>query len=222
MQTIERSPKCAEKRFYMNHSINPYPDTDPKADPEFCASTSIRTLSLSKGLMENTRFLQLLDALIDNIFKRLEDNSVQPKIRDALKAIQLRQKVAKSSETEKIFWELIESIRTDELNKIYPRILNLEDQIINTIIGLKQQVKNGILPVKTITDTFNQGRSKESKLTYHRIGRLLSSLGFRKAKTHAGTYAILWDDDLLFQNKFSEDEKNEKQPSASPASPACL
>jgi len=161
--------------------------------------------------MENTRFLQLLDALIENIIKRLEDNSVQPKIRDALKAIQLRHKVAKSSETEKIFWELIESIRTDELKKIYPRILTLEDQIIKTVIGLKQQVRNGILPVKTITDTFNQGRSKESKLTYHRIGRLLSSMGFRKAKTHAGTYAILWDDNLLFQNKFSEDEKNEKK-----------
>jgi hypothetical protein len=174
---------------------------------------------LSKGLMENTRFLQLLDKLIDNIIKRLEDNSVQPKIRDALKAIQLRQKVAKSSETEKIFWELLESIRDDELNKLYPKILNLEDQITKTIIGLKHQVKNGILPVKLITDTFNQGRSKESKLTYHRIGRLLSSMGFRKAKTHAGTYAILWDDDLLFQNKFSEDEKNEKKPSASPACP---
>jgi hypothetical protein len=204
----------------MNHSII--------QDPELYASTSVgdsersrtaRTLSstprslrleesLSKGLMENTRFLQLLDKLIDNIIKRLEDNSVQPKIRDALKAIQLRQKVAKSSETEKIFWELLESIRDDELNKIYPQILNLEDQITKTIIGLKQHVKNGILPVKLITDTFNQGRSKESKLTYHRIGRLLSSMGFRKAKTHAGTYAILWDDDLLFQNKFSEDEKN--------------
>jgi hypothetical protein len=157
--------------------------------------------------MENTMLLQLLDKLIDNIFKRLEDNSLQPKIRDALKAIQLRQKVAKSSETENMFWDLIESIRTEEMERLYPRILSLEDQIIKTIIGLKLQVKNGILPVKLITDTFNQGRSKESKLAYHRIGRLLSSMGFRKAKTHAGTYAILWDDDLLYQNKFSEDGK---------------
>ena len=108
------------------------------------------------------------------------------------------------------------------MERLYPRILTLEDQIIKTIIGLRQQVKNGILPVKLITDTFNQGRSKESKLTYHRIGRLLSSMGFRKAKTHAGTYAILWDDDLLSQNKFFEDEKKRKKASASPARPACL
>jgi hypothetical protein len=35
-------------------------------------------------------------------------------------------------------------------------------------------------------------------------------MGFRKAKTHAGTYAILWDDNLLSQCTFSHDEKNEK------------
>jgi len=99
---------------------------------------------------------------------------------------------------EKIFWDEIEAIRQEELPKLYPEeAVSLESQIQNTIIGLKHLVKNGILPVKTITDTFNQGRSKESQLTYRRIGGLLSSMGFRKAKTHAGTYAILWDDNLL-------------------------
>jgi hypothetical protein len=190
----------------MNHSIIRDPDTDPR---------------------ENSKHSQLLDILIERCIKRLEDKSYQPRMRGALKAIQLRQKlseaksvgVAKASEAEKIFWELIESIRRDELKKLPPQILNLEAQILSIIIALKQQVKNGILPVKTITDTFNQGKSKESRLTYHRIGRLLSSMGFRKVKTHAGAYAILWDDDLLSQNKFSEDEKNEKQASACPASP---
>jgi hypothetical protein len=167
--------------------------------------------------LRESRFLQLLDALIENIFKRLENNSLQPKIRDALKAIQLRQNVAKSSETEKLFLELIESIGIDELKRFYPQTFKLESQIQNTIIGLKQQVKNGILPVKLITDTFNQSRSKESKLTYHRIGRLLSSMGFRKAKTRTGTYAILWDDNLLPKQESSNDEKNEKQSTVSPA-----
>jgi hypothetical protein len=171
----------------------------------------------SEIFLRESRFLQLLDALIENTFRRLENNSLQPKIRDALKAIQLRQKVAKASESEKLFWELIESIGTDELKKLYPQTFKLESQILNTIIGLKQQVKNGILPVKIITDTFNQGRSKESKLTYHRIGRLLSSMGFRKAKTRTGTYAILWDDNLLPKQESSNDEKNEKQSTVSPA-----
>ncbi|KPL03853.1 MAG: hypothetical protein AMJ73_05170, partial [candidate division Zixibacteria bacterium SM1_73] len=101
----------------------------------------------------------------------------------ALKAIQLQQKVAKKSQAEKIFWDEIEAIRQDELPKLYPEeTVSLESQIQNTIIGLKHQVKNGILPVKIIN---------------RRIGGLLSSMGFRKAKTHAGTYAILWDDNLL-------------------------
>ena len=162
--------------------------------------------------------LKFLKTLIDKLIKRLEDDSYKPKVQDALKAIQLQQKVAKTSEVErsethraeKIFWDEIEAIRQEELPKLYPEeAVSLESQIQNTIIGLKHLVKNGILPVKIITDTFNQGRSKESQLTYRRIGGLLSSMGFRKAKTHAGTYAILWDDQLLSQNTFSNDEKNE-------------
>lgn len=189
----------------MNHLI----DTDDKEveDPE-----------LHQG--EDPALLKFLETLIDKSIKRLEDKSFKPKVQDALKAIQLKQKIAKTSEAEKIFWQEIEAIRRDELIKLYPEPISLEAQILSTIIGLKQQVKNGILPVKTITDTFNQGKSKESQLTYHRIGRLLSSMGFRKAKTQTGTYAILWDDNLLSQNTFSNDEKNVKQTPVSPVSPA--
>jgi hypothetical protein len=189
----------------MNHLI----DTDDKEveDPE-----------LHQG--EDPALLKFLETLIDKAIKRLEDKSFKPKVQDALKAIQLKQKIAKTSEAEKIFWQEIEAIRRDELIKLYPEPIRLEAQILSTIIGLKQLVKNGILPVKTITDTFNQGKSKESQLTYHRIGRLLSSMGFRKAKTQTGTYAILWDDQLLSQNTFSNDENNVKQPPVSPASPA--
>ena len=165
--------------------------------------------------------LKFLETLIDKLIKRLEEDSYKPKVQDALKAIQLQQKVVKTSEAEKFFWQEIEAIRNEELTKLYPETISLESQIQSTILGLKHLVKNGILPVKAITDAFNQVKSKESQLSYRRIGQLLSTMGFRKAKTHAGTYAILWDDQLLSQNTFSSDEKNEKQPSASPACPAC-
>jgi len=217
-------------------------------DPEFCASTlfilneveGLSTLSLSKGQKEDPKDLKLLEILIDKSIKRLQKNSCEPRIQDALKAIQLKRKlsqaksvgVVKTSEVErsethraeKIFWQEIEAIRSEELPKLYPEPMDpdgLEAQLLTTITGLKHHLKNGILPLKTIADAFNQGRSKESRLSYHRIARLLSAMGFRKAKTHAGTYAILWDDNLLYENTFSNDEKNEKQPSASPASPAC-
>ncbi|MGB7063001.1 MAG: hypothetical protein WBF13_11700, partial [Candidatus Zixiibacteriota bacterium] len=103
--------------------------------------------------------LKFLKTLIDKLIKRLEEDSYKPKVQDALKAIQLQQKVAKTSEAEKFFWQEIEAIRNDELPKLYPQSNNLEDQLLSAIIGLKEQVKNGILPVKIIADTFNQGRS---------------------------------------------------------------
>ena len=188
-------PPLMEKN-HMNHLI----DTDPQ-DPNSDCETIVDPESCRR---EDTNYSKLLDILIERSIKRLEDKSYKPRIRDALKAIQLKQEVVKTSEAEKIFWQEIEAIRNEELPKLYPESTNLEAQIQNTIIGLKQQVKNGILPVKTITDlktqnsgTFNQAKSKESRLTYHRIGRLLSSMGFRKAKTRTGTYAILWDDNLL-------------------------
>jgi hypothetical protein len=160
---------------------------------------------------EEPKDLRLLEILIDKSIKRLEEDSCEPKIRDALKAIQLKQKVAKTSEAEKTFWQLIDDIRRQELGPTANELAeskdkhefcvlrseNLEAQILNTIMGLKEQVKNGILPVKTITDTFNQGKSKESRLTYPRIGRLLSTMGFRKAKTGRGASAILWDEDFI-------------------------
>ena len=163
-------------------------------DPEFCQK-------------EDPKDLKLLEILIDKSIKRLQENSCEPRIQDALKAIQLKQKVVKTSEAEKIFWQEIEAIRREELPKLYPEPIepiSPEARLLKTIIGLKHQVKNGILPLKTIADAFNQGRSIESRLSYHRIARLLSAIGFRKVKTHGGYSAIIWDDKLLSQNTSSD------------------
>ena len=165
----------------MNHPIDQDPETNPS---------------------EDSRYLKFIELLIDKSIKRLQSKSYKPKIQDALRAIRLKDKVFQTSEAEKSFWEEIEAIRNDELPKLYPATepLDLESQITNTIAGLKYLVTNGILPVKTITDTFNQNRSKESRLTYSRIGRLLSTMGYRKARTPNGCSAILWDDQLTTQN----------------------
>ncbi len=149
--------------------------------------------------------LRLLEILIDKAIKTLEDNSCKPRIRDALKAIQLKEKVAKKSDAEKFFWEQIEEIRQEELPKLYPDSKDtegLEAQLLTAIARLKHHLKNGILPLKLIADTFNQSRSEESRLSYQRIARLLSKIGFRKAKTHGGYSAILWDENLLPPNAF--------------------
>jgi hypothetical protein len=55
-----------------------------------------------------------------------------------------------------------------------------------------------VLPVKTITDAFNQGKSRECHLTYQRVGRLLSTMGFQKARA-GNNSAILWDEKQIDQ-----------------------
>ena len=152
--------------------------------------------------------LKLLEILIQKIIEKLEQNSYEPRVQDALKAIQLREKLVKKSEAEEIFWQEIDGIRTSELErleKLDSKTENLQAQILRTIIRLKYEVKNGMLPVKTITDTHNQGKSKESQsqdpefgLTYQRIGRLLSKMGFQRARA-GNNSAILWDEEKIDQ-----------------------
>ena len=171
--------------------------------------------------------LKFLKTLIDKLIKRLEEDSYKPRVQDALKAIQLQQKVAKTSEAEKFFWQEIENIRNEELPKLYPEPTSLQVQIQETILGLKDLVKNGILPLKTITDAFNQARSEQGRLTCHRMAPLLSTMGFTKAKTPNGCSAIIWDDGLLPQDTSfealdsskQEGEKNENELQKAPESP---
>ncbi len=181
------------------------------------------------------RYLEFIELLIDKSTKRLKSESFygelrtnKPRIQDALRAIRLKDKVFKTSEGEKAIWDLIEEVRQEELPKMYPKPepVDLESEIRNTILELRFQVENGILPVKSITDAFNQGRSPESQLTYHRVGQILSEMGFRKSRTNTGSYAILWDDKLLMlppsshsQNELSDLEEDEKYESESPVSP---
>jgi tRNA U38,U39,U40 pseudouridine synthase TruA len=150
---------------------------------------------------EEPKDLKLVEILIDKIIKKLEENSFQPKVQDALKAIQLKQKLVKTSEAEKTFWQAIDEIRTSELERLESlenRTEDVQAQILRTIIRLKYEVKNGVLPVKTITDAFNQEKSEECHLTYQRIGRLLSTMGFQKGKA-GNNSAILWDEEKIDQ-----------------------
>jgi hypothetical protein len=61
--------------------------------------------------------LRLLELLIKKFIDKLEKNGFVPKAQDVLKAIQLKQKLAKSAEAEKLFWELLDELRDEELRK---------------------------------------------------------------------------------------------------------
>lgn len=163
--------------------------------------------------------LKFLETLIDKLIRRLDEDSYKPRVQDALKAIQLKQKVAKTSEGEKAFWDMIEEGRQEELPKMYPEENNLESQIKAAIFSLRFEVKNGILPVKAITDAYNLGKSEETRLSYPRIGRLLNNMGFAKAKTSNGSSAIFWNDNLLSPKVHYLDEKIKKESPETPETP---
>ena len=61
--------------------------------------------------------LRLLEMLINKFIEKLEKNGFEPKVQDALKAIQLKQKLAQTSEAEELFWELLDQLRNEELRK---------------------------------------------------------------------------------------------------------
>jgi hypothetical protein len=151
--------------------------------------------------------LKLVETLIDKIIKRLEEDSFQPKVQDVLRAIQLKQKLSeaksggsdKTSEAEKRFWQDIDEIRRSESEKfenLESQTENLQAQVLKNMLRLKYEVKNGLLPVKTITDALNQEKSTEHRFTYQRIGRLLTTMGFQKARA-GNNSAILWNEDQI-------------------------
>lgn len=111
---------------------------------------------------------------------------------DILKPLQQVIRMVKP-EREQSFLRLIRKL---EAEKLIEKAESLEAQILMTLIGLKGQVERGILPVKAITDAFNEGRSEKSQVTYQRIGRRLSAMGFKKARA-GNNAAILWDQENI-------------------------
>jgi hypothetical protein len=91
-----------------------------------------------------------------------------------------------------LFMGLVRDLAKDRL---IDKSDSLEAQILLVLESLRGQVERGILPVKTITDTFNEGKGEEAKFSYQRMGRKLNGLGFRKGKTGDGASAILWDEE---------------------------
>ena len=84
-----------------------------------------------------------------------------------------------------------------EADRLIEKAESLEAQILNALISLEAQVAHGVLPVKAITDRFNEGKHEKIKVTYQRVGRRLTAMGFKKARGNDGAAVILWDDDIL-------------------------
>ena len=97
-------------------------------------------------------------------------------------------------EREGAFLRLVRQIEEERLTE---KADSLEAHILAVVARLGDQVERRLLPVKKITDAFNEGRPEKAQVTYQRIGRRLSAMGFKKDRGGDGAFAIVWDEELL-------------------------
>ena len=116
---------------------------------------------------------------------------------DILKPLQQIIRLVKP-EREPLFLQLIKEL---EETRLIEKTDSLEAQILRQIIGLKEVINKGTLPVKDITDSLNADRPDKYQLSYQRIGRRLLAMGFKKAWTATGTAAIILDEEAIEQLK---------------------
>ncbi|HUU29587.1 MAG TPA: CHC2 zinc finger domain-containing protein [archaeon] len=116
---------------------------------------------------------------------------------DILKPLQQIIRLVKP-EREPSFLRLIRQIESE---KLIEKADSLEAQILMVLIGLEDEVERGILPVKKITDAFNEGKSEKSQVTYQKVGRRLTAMGFKKARASDGASTIIWDKESIERMK---------------------
>ena len=90
--------------------------------------------------------------------------------------------------------EILDLVRYIEGERLIEKSDSFEAQILRTILSLEDKVLNGILSNMAITDATNKDRPDRHKLSYHKVGRILSAMGFAKSRTNEGASAIIWDD----------------------------
>ena len=94
-----------------------------------------------------------------------------------------------------------------------------EAQILKAIKDLRDDVENGKLSNKLITDALNIGRLDGKKLTPRYVSGQLAALGFKKGTTKTGASAILWDDDQIafFSDEYGLEQSSEPSESSVPS-----
>lgn len=93
-----------------------------------------------------------------------------------------------------VFLELVEQVKHAGDAQEQPGLLA---ELVGVLHGLAVRVQHGALPVKVVTEAWNQARPLGCGLTPHRVGRLLGELGFQKRTVGNGSAAIIWNPEFL-------------------------
>jgi len=92
---------------------------------------------------------------------------------------------------------LMKLVKELESDRMIDKSDSFEAHLLKVILDLKDNVERGILSIKLITDTFNEDKQDRFQITYQRVGRRLSAMGFKKGKNPDGASAIIWDSESI-------------------------
>jgi hypothetical protein len=88
-------------------------------------------------------------------------------------------------------------VREFEAERLVEKADSLEARILMMILQLRERVSRERLPVKLITDVFNEDRPERNRITYQMVGRRLSAMEFKKTRMADGGSAIIWDEEKI-------------------------
>ena len=130
-----------------------------------------------------------------NMEKKLPDVKKPAKRRlgDILKPL-LQVMLVVNPDRKDMFLKLVEILKDQ---KKLEGMESLEARLLMVAVGLEEEVKYALLAIKIITDTFNEDRTEKCKISYQRVGKVFTALGFKKGKLSDGASAIIWDSKLI-------------------------
>ncbi len=95
--------------------------------------------------------------------------------------------------------ELLDLIAELESPPVPARADSLEAQLLHCLASLRDRVEAGRLPVKLITEAFNEGKPETMHVSSASIGKRLAALGLAKVRANGGRSSVLWNETCLRQ-----------------------
>ena len=97
-------------------------------------------------------------------------------------------------EAEGTFYRLVEELQK---KRGMEKSESIEGQVLRAILNNRNIVDKGVLPISVITEEVNRERTTKFQFTSQRIGKIVTALGFDRARMSDGKAAIIWDDNKI-------------------------
>jgi hypothetical protein len=95
---------------------------------------------------------------------------------------------------EKAFLAFVADLRRERRQE---KSETLEGELLRVLDGLREKVREDLLPVRLVTQALNDGRPEREQVSDQKVGRRLRSLGFEKGPRSREGATIRWDEEKL-------------------------